>query len=119
MTAIQYALQLHLPRYTNSHILVRSDNVTAIKYAFKSGGTASVELQLLAIQIQDLCRKFGVMVSTYPGDREYTSRYFEPDKGTYVREDTAVETIPQDTEEMDKGILDHRCSRNDEQHSMS
>ncbi|KAG1454318.1 hypothetical protein G6F56_007347 [Rhizopus delemar] len=51
---ILFALQLHAKRFKNSMIHIFSDNITALKYAKKSGGTASPILQELALEIQEI-----------------------------------------------------------------
>ncbi|KAG1228920.1 hypothetical protein G6F35_002220 [Rhizopus arrhizus] len=48
LTAIYFALKLHAKKFPNSHIKLFTDNITALKYSSKSGGTASKILQDLA-----------------------------------------------------------------------
>lgn len=57
LTAVYYyALRLHV-KDSNflTEINLHTDNMTALKYVTKSGGTASTALQDLAVKIQDLC----------------------------------------------------------------
>lgn len=60
LKAILFAIQLHARKCENSTIKIFSDNMTALKYTTKSGGTASEVLQDLAIRIQELCNKFNI-----------------------------------------------------------
>ncbi|KAG1035982.1 hypothetical protein G6F43_013135 [Rhizopus delemar] len=55
LQAIYFGLQLHARKYRGSTIRVYTDNMTALKYTVKDGGTASALLQDLAVKIQDLC----------------------------------------------------------------
>ncbi|KAG0743871.1 hypothetical protein G6F33_010833 [Rhizopus arrhizus] len=48
LTAIYFALKLHAKTFPNLHIKLFTDNITALKYSSKSGGTASKILQDLA-----------------------------------------------------------------------
>ncbi|KAG1453448.1 hypothetical protein G6F56_007573 [Rhizopus delemar] len=54
LQAILFALQLHAKRFKNSMIHIFSDNIAALKYAKKLGGTASPILQELALKIQEI-----------------------------------------------------------------
>ncbi|KAG2217341.1 hypothetical protein INT45_009098 [Circinella minor] len=58
LTAIYFALKLHAKKYRGSTIKIYTDNMTALKYTVKDGGTASALLQDLAVQIQDLCNQY-------------------------------------------------------------
>lgn len=62
LTAILFALKLHAQKFQNSHIRIFTDNMTALKYSARSGGTASPLLQDLAIQIQEICNKYQLNV---------------------------------------------------------
>ena len=55
LKTILFEIQIHAKYYANSTIKIFSDNITALKYTTKSGGTTSLQLQELAIQIQNLC----------------------------------------------------------------
>lgn len=55
LTAINYALLLHVRNLKVTEIQLYTDNTTALKYVIKSGGTASAILQDLDVQVQDLC----------------------------------------------------------------
>lgn len=55
LKTILFEIQIHTKDYANSTIKIFSDNITALKYTTKSGGTTSLQLQELAIQIQNLC----------------------------------------------------------------
>lgn len=58
LKTILFALQLHKEKFRNCAIKILSDSMTALKYVKKSGGTASIKLQELAIEIQDLCNNY-------------------------------------------------------------
>lgn len=58
LTAILFALKLHRPKFANCRLKVFTDNITALKYSSKSGGTSSALLQDIAVQIQDICNRF-------------------------------------------------------------
>jgi hypothetical protein len=55
--AIRFALQAHAQRFRDQTIHVYPDSRTALKYAAKAGGTASPTLQLIALEIQDICNQ--------------------------------------------------------------
>lgn len=57
LKTILFALQHHAPKCGNSIIKIYSDNITA-----KSGGTTTIILQDLAIQIQELCNQYNIHV---------------------------------------------------------
>ncbi|KAG1037478.1 hypothetical protein G6F43_012859 [Rhizopus delemar] len=63
LKTILFALQLHGPRNPGSVMLIHTDNTTALKYARRSGGTASAILQQLALDIQEVCNTFNLQVS--------------------------------------------------------
>lgn len=54
LKTILFALRLHAQKYANKRILLQSDNITALKYAGKAGGTASRTSQMLALEIQEV-----------------------------------------------------------------
>ncbi|KAG0847967.1 hypothetical protein G6F17_012059 [Rhizopus arrhizus] len=58
LQAIYFGLKLHAEKYRGSTIRVYTDNMTALKYTVKDGGTASALLQDLAVKIQDLCNSY-------------------------------------------------------------
>lgn len=62
LTAIYFALKLHAKKYQNSRIKIFTDNMTALKYSTKSGGTASRILQDLAVSIQEISNQFNLEV---------------------------------------------------------
>ncbi|KAG1253809.1 hypothetical protein G6F68_011153 [Rhizopus microsporus] len=62
LKTILFALQQHASKCENSTIKIYSDNRTALKYTTKSGGTTSVFLQELAVQIQELCNYHSIKV---------------------------------------------------------
>jgi hypothetical protein len=62
LKTILFALQLHTPNAGNSTIDLYTDNVTTLKYARKFGGTSSIYLQELALQIQELINKFNLKI---------------------------------------------------------
>lgn len=62
LKAILFALQMHGPNARGWNIKMYMDNITALKYVTKSGGTASLFLQDLAIQIQETINKYNMMV---------------------------------------------------------
>lgn len=59
---ILFALQLHAKEYEGGVIKIYSDNVTALKYAKKSGGTVSLFLQELALEIQEVTATYNLQV---------------------------------------------------------
>jgi hypothetical protein len=62
LKTILFALKLHAKKCEDSTIKIYSDNITALKYTTKAGGTSSVILQDLAIQIQQICNKHRLQV---------------------------------------------------------
>ncbi|KAG1049828.1 hypothetical protein G6F43_007863 [Rhizopus delemar] len=60
LKTILFAIQHHAGKCENSTIKIYSDNKTALKYTTKSGGTISMTLQDLAIQIQELCNQHNI-----------------------------------------------------------
>lgn len=62
LKTILFALQLHAKEFGDSLIKVYSDNITALKYAKKSGGTASQYLQELALAIYELTARHNIQV---------------------------------------------------------
>jgi hypothetical protein len=56
LKTIYYAILLHTRKLNlPKQILIYSDNMTALKYVTKAGGTASFHLQDLAVKIQEIC----------------------------------------------------------------
>ncbi|KAG1449071.1 hypothetical protein G6F56_008758 [Rhizopus delemar] len=55
LQAIYFGLKLHARKCQGTTIRVYTDNIIALKYTIKEGGTASPLLQDLAVKIQDLC----------------------------------------------------------------
>lgn len=55
LQVIYFGLKLYAKKYQGTTIRVYTDNITALKYTVKEGGTASALLQDLAVKIQDLC----------------------------------------------------------------
>jgi hypothetical protein len=49
---------LHVKKYANPTIKIYSDNLTALKYTTKQGGTTSHLLQQLAVDIQGICNEY-------------------------------------------------------------
>lgn len=62
LKTILFALQLHAKDYVGKKIKIMCDNITAIKYTTRSGGTSSPFLQDLAIKIQDICNIYNLQV---------------------------------------------------------
>lgn len=62
LKTILFALQRHAVKYKDSTIQIFSDNMTALKYTTKSGGTSSALLQELAIEIQNICNQYNLQV---------------------------------------------------------
>ncbi|KAG1238647.1 hypothetical protein G6F68_000446 [Rhizopus microsporus] len=62
LMAIWFALQAHAQRFRDQTIHIYSDNRTALKYAAKAGRTASSTLQLIALEIQDICNQHNLTV---------------------------------------------------------
>ncbi|KAG2236264.1 hypothetical protein INT48_008624 [Thamnidium elegans] len=55
LKTIYYAILIHAKKVNNVDMKIYSDNMTALKYVTKAGGTASFALQDLAVKIQDIC----------------------------------------------------------------
>ncbi|KAG0923329.1 hypothetical protein G6F57_019231 [Rhizopus arrhizus] len=62
LKAVYFALKMHAQKLENCTIKVFTDNTTALKYTTKFGGTASLQLQELAVLIQDLCNQYNLTV---------------------------------------------------------
>ncbi|KAG1495033.1 hypothetical protein G6F46_009364 [Rhizopus delemar] len=62
LSAILFALQLHAEKYKSKTIKIYTDNITAVKFVVKSGGTSSTTLQQLAVEMQDLCNYYNLKV---------------------------------------------------------
>lgn len=62
LRTILFALQLHVPKFRGSAIKIYTDNITALKYVTKSGGTSSPILQGLALEIQELCNQYQLQI---------------------------------------------------------
>lgn len=62
LKTIYYALLIHAKKIENVTINIYSDNMTALKYVTKAGGTASFQLQDLAVKIQDICNQNQLIV---------------------------------------------------------
>ncbi|CEP10306.1 hypothetical protein, partial, partial [Parasitella parasitica] len=62
LKAIYYALILHAREGDIKELRLHTDNITALKYVTKAGGTASSVLQDLAVKIQDLCNQYSMKV---------------------------------------------------------
>jgi hypothetical protein len=62
LKTILYALKLHKNDYANKTIEIFTDNITALKYVTKQGGTSSPILQALALEIQELLLKFNITI---------------------------------------------------------
>ncbi|KAG1277774.1 hypothetical protein G6F66_012209 [Rhizopus arrhizus] len=62
LLAILFAIQLHAKKYKNSSIRLYTDNMTALKFVTKTGGTSSPLLQDLAVKIQDICNQYKLKV---------------------------------------------------------
>ncbi|KAG1166489.1 hypothetical protein G6F36_012923 [Rhizopus arrhizus] len=60
LKAVYFALKMHAKKLENCTIRVFTDNTTALKYTTKFGGTASLQLQELAVMIQDICNKYNL-----------------------------------------------------------
>lgn len=106
LKTILFALQHHAPKCGNSIIKIYSDNITA-----KSGGTTTIILQDLAIQIQELQPiQHTRHVSTHPGDLEHSSRPAEQTQESIVRIDISEENVQSDPTTM--GTVENRrvCS---------
>lgn len=54
LKTILFAIKLHQEQSRGKHVLLYSDNWTAIKYVMKQGGTASPILQALALSIREI-----------------------------------------------------------------
>jgi hypothetical protein len=62
LKTILFAIQLHSREFAGRQIRVFCDNTTALKYAKKSGGTASPILQQLALDLQVLLNQHSMKV---------------------------------------------------------
>jgi hypothetical protein len=62
LKSLLFVVQLHMLRHKSSTLKIYSDNRAALKYLKKAGGTSSILLQDLAIQIQDLRNKSNIQV---------------------------------------------------------
>jgi ribonuclease HI len=62
LQSILFALKLHAERFRNSTIKVLMDNKISIKYMAKAGGMASIHLQNIAVQIQNVCNSYNLQV---------------------------------------------------------
>ncbi|KAG1050452.1 hypothetical protein G6F43_007274 [Rhizopus delemar] len=62
LKAVYFALKMHAKGLENCTIEVFTDNMRALKYTTKFGGTASLQLQELAVMIQDICNKYNLKV---------------------------------------------------------
>lgn len=62
LKTILFALKLHAKKYEGAVIKIFSDNITALKYARRSGGTASLWLQELALEIQEITAQRNMQV---------------------------------------------------------
>lgn len=62
LKAVYFALKMHAQKFENCTIKIFTDNTTALKYTTKYGGTACLQLQELAVMIQDLCNKYHLKV---------------------------------------------------------
>ena len=64
LLAIKFALMSFVPLHPNiKHIRVMSDNTTAISYINKQGGSHSMSLNDIAVQIWLLCVEYGMHIS--------------------------------------------------------
>ena len=83
--AILFGLQSFCRDDTNSEILIKSDNTTAISYVNKMGGMVSSECNEISSQIWDFCEKrnIWVLATHIPGVlnvvADYESRHFSDD----------------------------------------
>jgi hypothetical protein len=62
LKTILFAIKLHGPKFVDSAIAIFTDNTTALKYARKSGGTASPLLQQLALEINYYTTKYNLAI---------------------------------------------------------
>ncbi|KAG1063729.1 hypothetical protein G6F41_010576 [Rhizopus arrhizus] len=83
LTTILFALQLHAQNAKNCSIKIFTDNITALKYVTKAGGTSSVLLQDLAIKIQEIINQHNLQT-----------------KNSSLRVEATQEMVSTDTEEM-------------------
>ncbi|KAG0943812.1 hypothetical protein G6F29_011592 [Rhizopus arrhizus] len=104
LKTILFAIQLHARKCENSTIKIFSDNMTALKYTTKSGGTASEVLQDLAIRIQEL-------------SQQHTSGYVEQNKKTPLRITNSEKDVQQDSTTM--GPTTTGCIRSETQQTTS
>lgn len=63
LKTILFAIQLHAKNANGSAIQIFTDNMTALKYVTKAGGTAEVYLQGLALQIQEQFNRHNLQVT--------------------------------------------------------
>ena len=63
LKTILFALKMHAEEFRGENIRVFTDNVTALKYSTKAGGTASPLLQELAINIQEVINSYNLTVT--------------------------------------------------------
>lgn len=63
LKTIVFALKLHAEKFREKNIQVFTDNITALKYSAKAGGTVSPLLQELAIEIQDVINSYNLTVT--------------------------------------------------------
>ena len=63
LKTILFALKLHAEKFREKNIQIFTDNITALKYSTKAGGTASPLLQELAIEIQDVINSYNLTVT--------------------------------------------------------
>ncbi|CEP10666.1 hypothetical protein [Parasitella parasitica] len=62
LKTVKFALLLHARKFAGQSLQLFTDNTTAVKYAMKSGGTASIALQSLALDINEIINKFNLKV---------------------------------------------------------
>jgi ribonuclease HI len=62
LKVVYFALKIHAKKLENCTIRVFTDNTTALKYTVRFGGTASLQLQELAVMIQDICNEYNLKV---------------------------------------------------------
>ncbi|EIE78420.1 hypothetical protein RO3G_03124 [Rhizopus delemar RA 99-880] len=63
LKTILFALKLHTEKFREKNTQVFTDNITALKYSAKAGGTASPLLQELAIEIQEVIKTYNLTVT--------------------------------------------------------
>ena len=85
LLAVKYALMSFSMQLKGSNVCVRVDNSTAVTYINKMGGTHSLECNIIAQEIWDVCINNSVMLraSHIPGkyniEADYASRNFNDD----------------------------------------